>query len=236
MARAKSPPPPKKTRHRLFVGLLLGAVVIGGIASFIIAGGKDKEAEEEIVIVDLTLPPPPPPPPPPVPPEEDTLKEPEEPSEISNDIAEADAPEDAADESNDMDLGIDAGDLASGGTGSFTVSVPKIGKRGGGGGGGGDGMMGSDMDSPPVPVSKVQPSYPSSLLSKGTGGKVVIGCVIDENGKVVSTSVKQSSGNAEFDKAAISAVTKWKFKPATKAGQNVRATCAVPFNFEVKKN
>jgi protein TonB len=53
---------------------------------------------------------------------------------------------------------------------------------------------------------------------------------------VVSTSIKKSSGNTELDKAAINAVTKWKFKPAQKAGRNMRANCVVPFNFEVKKN
>ena len=84
-------------------------------------------------------------------------------------------------------------------------------------------------------------------LSKGsyshtavvTGGRTVYvsGQVsVDETGKVVSTSIKKSSGNAELDKAAVNAVLKWKFKPAQKAGRNIRATCVVPFNFEVKKN
>jgi outer membrane biosynthesis protein TonB len=31
-------------------------------------------------------------------------------------------------------------------------------------------------------------------------------------------------------------VNKWKFKPASKAGRNIKASCIVPFNFEVKKN
>ena len=231
-ARRPSPPKPK-SQHRKVLGILLGIVVIGGIVSFALKSGKQEEAKEEIVIVDLAPPPPPPPPPPPVEPE--NLSEPEEMDE-SEDIAEADAPEDMSDEpSDDIDLGLDAGDLASGpGTGSFVVSVPRIGGRRGGGGGGGGGLM-DDVDAPPTPVSKIQPNYPSTLLSKGIGGKVLVACVVDESGKVVSSSIKQSA-HAELDKAALAAVGKWKFKPAQKAGRNVRASCVVPFNFEVKKS
>lgn len=235
MARPPAPRP-RKTRQRLVVGALLGVVVLGGAVSFILFGGGEKKEKEEIVIVDLSLPPPPPPPPPPAPPEEEDMSEPE-PSEVSEDIAEADAPEEMSDDSaaSDVDLGIDMGDLASGGSGTFTVSAPRVGKRGLGGGGGGDNLMGGDVDSPPTPVSKIQPSIPSSLQSKGIGGKVLIACVVDESGKVVSTSIKQSSGHPELDKAAASAVSRWKFKPATKGGRNVRANCLVPYNFEVKK-
>ncbi len=234
MARAKAPTP-RKTKHKLFIGLMTFLMVGGGIVSFLVFGGGPKTAEEEIVIVDLSLPPPPPPPPPP-PEEEESIPEPTDDMEQSDEIAEADAPEDVSDSSEEIDLGIDAGDLAPGTGGSFTVSVPRIGGRRGGGGGGGDGMLGSDMDSPPVPVSKIQPNYPSSLLSKGIGGKALITCMVDETGKVVSTSVKKSAGNGELDKAAIAAVTKWKFKPAQKSGRNMRSTCVVPFNFEVKKS
>jgi protein TonB len=232
MAYSK-PSPPAKSKHRLILGLMLFLVAAGGIASFVMSGKKTKEVQEEIVIVDLAPPPPPPPPPPP---EEEPLPEPSEEPEPSE-IADADVPDEPAPDDSDMpDLGLDAGDLAEGGTGSFTVSVPRIGGRRGSGGGGGGGLLGSDMDSPPTPVSKMQPNYPSSLLSKGIGGKVLITCVVDETGKVVSTSIKKSSGNADLDKAAVNAVLKWKFKPAQKAGRNIRATCVVPFNFEVKKN
>jgi protein TonB len=232
MAYSK-PPPPRKSKHRLILGLLLFVVAAGGIASFVMSGKKPKQVDEEIVIVDLAPPPPPPPPPPP---EEEPLPEPSEEPEPSE-ISDADVPDEPAPDDSDMpDLGIDAGDLAEGGSGSFVVSVPRIGGRGGAGGGGGDGLLGSDMDSPPTPVSKMQPNYPSSLLSKGIGGTTKVSLVVDESGKVVSASVKQSSGNAELDKAAVNAATKWKFKPAQKAGRNVRSTCVVPFKFEVKKN
>jgi protein TonB len=59
---------------------------------------------------------------------------------------------------------------------------------------------------------------------------------VDEEGRITGTSIKQSSGHPDLDKAAINAVNKWRFKPAVRGGRKVRASCVVPFNFEVKKN
>lgn len=226
----RDPKPQSKGRQRLLVGGLLLLVLAGGAASFLFNAGGPAEEEEEIVIVDLSLPPPPPPPPPPPVPEED-LSEPEEAMDDAPEISNADSPDLSGEPTTDIDLGIDAGDLGSGPGGAFTVSIPRFSR----GGDGGENMM-DGMDSPPTPVSKLQPNYPSSLLSKGIGGRVIIVCVVDEKGQVVSTSIRQSAGHPDLDKAAIAAVTKWKFKPATKGGRPTRASCTVPFNFEVRKS
>lgn len=138
-------------------------------------------------------------------------------------------PEEMVEQSNELDFTIDLTSLG-GGTGSFLVEIPKFAMKGA------DDVMGGDLDSPPTPVSKTQPTYPSSLLKKGVGGKVLITCTVDATGRVISTTIKQSSGQPELDKAAINAVNKWKFKPGVKGGKPVKATCVVPFNFEVKKS
>ena len=91
------------------------------------------------------------------------------------------------------------------------------------------------MDTPPVPVNRLPPQYPSSLLKKGIGGKVIVSCVIDAKGNLSSSSIRQSSGHPELDKAALTAVGRWKFKPAVRGGKAFKATCNIPFNFEVKK-
>jgi len=139
-------------------------------------------------------------------------------------------PEEMVEESTDLDLGIDLGDLTAGTGGGFLMEIPKFAMKGG------EDAFGGDLDSPPTPVNKLPPTYPSSLLSKGIGGRVLVTCSVDETGRVVGTSIKQSSGHPDLDKAAINAVNKWKFKPATKGGRKIKATCVVPFNFEVKKN
>jgi len=140
-------------------------------------------------------------------------------------------PEEMVEESTNLDLGIDLGDLTAGTGGGFLMEIPKFAMKGSE-----DAFGGGDLDSPPTPVNKLPPTYPSSLLSKGIGGRVLVNCTVDETGRVTATSIKQSSGHPELDKAAITAVNKWKFKPAIKAGRKVKANCIVPFNFEVKKN
>ncbi len=139
-------------------------------------------------------------------------------------------PEEMVEQSTDLDLGIDLGDLTTGTGGGFLMEIPKFAMKGG------EDAFGGDLDSPPTPVNKLPPTYPSSLLSKGIGGRVLVTCMVDAEGRVTGSAIKQSSGHPDLDKAAINAVNKWKFKPATKAGRKVKASCIVPFNFEVKKN
>jgi periplasmic protein TonB len=80
----------------------------------------------------------------------------------------------------------------------------------------------------------VQPTYPSALLRKKIGGKVVVSVTVDTSGAVTKTSLKNASGHAELDKAVLLAVQKWKFKPGTRDGKPVASTCLIPYTFEVK--
>ncbi len=139
-------------------------------------------------------------------------------------------PEEMVEEPTDLDLGLDLGDLTTGTGGGFLMDIPKFAMKGA------EDVFGGDLDSPPTPVSKLPPNYPVSLLSKGIGGRVLVNCTVDEKGAVTAATVKQSSGHAELDKAAVGAVGKWKFNPATKGGRRIKASCVVPFNFEVRKN
>jgi len=224
-------PPTTKARQRRIIAVLLGIVMLGGVFNLIFspATRTEKSQTEEYQIVDITVPPPPPPPPP----EEENMNEPEDMEEAIEPLETSAAPESVSEESSEVDLGIDIGDLVSSNGSGFSMEIPRFG-RGGGGGDGDDSLMGGGMDSPPSPVSKTQPTYPASLLKKGIGGKVLVTCVVDDSGRIISTSIKVSSGHPDLDKAAINAVNKWKFKPGMKSGKSVKATCLVPFNFEVK--
>lgn len=159
------------------------------------------------------------------PPEEldfETEEPPEEPEEEPE-------PEEMVEEAADLDLGIDLGDLTAGTGGGFVMEIPQFQLNGG------DDPFGGGLDAPPQPTSKIPPTYPSSLLSKGVGGRVLVSCTIDASGRVVATSIKESSGHPDLDKAAINAVNRWKFKPGTRGGKNVKSVALVPFNFEVNK-
>lgn len=225
---------PKKVKAIL---VLLALVLVGGVASLFINGsGDDEQAqEEEFQFVEFAAPPPPPPPPPapdePKPDPED-FDEPLEPVEI---------PEDAEISPDEPvnDLGLDLGEMAmgEGGGGAFVMDIPRFGRRGKAGNSEDDDLMGSGGASdPPVPTFKVQPNYPSALLRKKIGGKVVVTATVDTSGAVTKVTVKQSSGHAELDKAVVVAVQKWKFKPGSRDGKPVQSTCLIPYTFEVKNS
>ncbi|MEM1085751.1 MAG: energy transducer TonB [Verrucomicrobiota bacterium] len=164
-------------------------------------------------------------PPPPPPPEELTVIEEEPPPE-----PEEEPPEPPPESAPDLEMALDVGDLSLGTGGGLALSIPKFAI-----GGGDDPFGGGDLESPPQPYAKSPPVYPNQLLSKGVGGKVLVSCVVDAKGAVVSTKIKESSGNRLLDQAAIKAVKRWKFKPAVRGGKEVKATCVVPFNFEIKR-
>src|SRR5436190_17168712 len=73
---------------------------------------------------------------------------------------------------------------------------------------------------PPVPVRTVAPEYPDELRRDGVSGLVMVKCSIDEQGNVTQAEVEKSS-NAAFEKPAMAAVKKWKFKPAKQDGNPV---------------
>lgn len=83
---------------------------------------------------------------------------------------------------------------------------------------------------PPVAVRTVTPEYPAVLKRDGVNGIVVVRCTVDEQGNVASIEVQKST-NAEFDKPALEAVKKWKFKPAKVDGSPVAKKVSIPIKF-----
>ena len=83
---------------------------------------------------------------------------------------------------------------------------------------------------PPVPVRTVAPEYPNELRRDGVSGLVMVKCTIDEQGNVTETLIEKSS-NAAFEKPAVDAVKKWKFKPAKQDGAPVAIKVSIPIKF-----
>lgn len=83
----------------------------------------------------------------------------------------------------------------------------------------------------PQCVSKPAPTYPAALEERGIGGSVTIQLTIDTSGKVSTATLSQSSGQAALDRAALSGVRRWKFKPALHHGQPIVATTRVTVVF-----
>lgn len=61
-------------------------------------------------------------------------------------------------------------------------------------------------------IAQPEPGFPSS--ERGREGWVVLISTVDEDGIVVDIGIKDSSGSAAFNEAAIEALREWRFEPA----------------------
>ncbi len=80
----------------------------------------------------------------------------------------------------------------------------------------------------------VQPAYPPAAAKARLQGEVRVEFVVETDGTVSAAAVKDSTEPA-FDEAALQAVRRWKFEPATEKGQAVRSAMVVPVRFELEQ-
>lgn len=85
-----------------------------------------------------------------------------------------------------------------------------------------------------IPIVRIEPQWPREALLKGISGRVRIELTIAEDGTVDDPRVIESEPRRMFDREAIRAVRKWKFKPRIVDGKPVprRATVTLEFNLE----
>jgi protein TonB len=81
------------------------------------------------------------------------------------------------------------------------------------------------------PLSSPKPRYPISALRHNAGGTVVLRVAIDDNGTPTDVDILQRSGSRDLDRAAMTALRQWQFRPATRNGQPVASTVEVPVEF-----
>ena len=70
----------------------------------------------------------------------------------------------------------------------------------------------------------VPPEYPKDALKRGLGGEVRVRFALDAEGKVKSAEVVHASPADVFDRAALDAVRRWRFKPPAAANPDFEAT------------
>jgi protein TonB len=85
------------------------------------------------------------------------------------------------------------------------------------------------------PTAKPPPEYPTRAIERELQGRVVLLVEVLPSGEVGRIEVKETSGYTILDRAAISAVSEWHFRPAYAQGQPVRSIVEVPFNFKLKE-
>ncbi len=94
---------------------------------------------------------------------------------------------------------------------------------------------GKPTDPKPIPASMVAPIYPEQERREGVQATVVLSVDVSADGAVTNAAVKEAvEGHPAFGKAAIVAVTQWKFEPARLDGKAVAITVAVPVKFALK--
>jgi protein TonB len=72
-----------------------------------------------------------------------------------------------------------------------------------------------------VESSRVDPIYPEAAQRAGLEGLVVLRATIDERGRVGDLQVLRGLGLG-LDEAAVAAVRRWRFRPATRDGRPVK--------------
>lgn len=78
------------------------------------------------------------------------------------------------------------------------------------------------------------PLYPPLSRRLGEEGTVLLRVAVSVEGRATSVGVEKTSGSARLDKAALAAVTHWRFVPAQKNGVAEASQVDVPIRFSLK--
>ena len=90
----------------------------------------------------------------------------------------------------------------------------------------------SELDRRPEPVYAPLPPVPIRLARDKIRAIAMLKLLIDDKGVVCSVELQQGSTYAEWDRACLETVAKWRFKPAVKNGQAVAVRCLQPLECE----
>jgi TonB family protein len=84
----------------------------------------------------------------------------------------------------------------------------------------------------PVPIRKVDPKYPPTLIADRVEGEVVLYAVIGKDGSVEEIQLVRGIDD-QLDANAKEALAQWKFRPGAKAGEPVELEAIVHIPFRV---
>ena len=86
---------------------------------------------------------------------------------------------------------------------------------------------------PAVLIRSVQPRYPTQAQRSRTEGFVVLSFTVKPDGHTADIKVVEAQPRHVFERAAIDAVDRWEFKPATRNGEPVDSTVTNRINFKL---
>ncbi len=70
-----------------------------------------------------------------------------------------------------------------------------------------------------LPLVRVQPQYPRRALERGIEGSVVVEFTVTEDGTVADAHVIEATPEGYFERAALTAISKFKYKPTVVDGK-----------------
>ena len=118
------------------------------------------------------------------------------------------------------------------GRGTGTGDGTGRGKGGGSGGGAGTGT-GSGSGSDVAILDGPRPPYPPMALRARWEGVVVLDVLVAPDGSAASVTVHATSGRPVLDDAAVRAVKRWRFAPATKEGDAIPRQTELAVRFQL---
>lgn len=77
------------------------------------------------------------------------------------------------------------------------------------------------------------PIYPKISTRMGEEGRVMLHVLVSKEGLAIQIDVKFSSGFERLDRAAQTAVQKWKFIPAKRGDESIEGWVNIPINFRL---
>lgn len=84
---------------------------------------------------------------------------------------------------------------------------------------------------PPQLLERSEPDYPPKSLKRAGGERIVLKLLIGDNGRIARVLVEQGTRFKDLEAAAVSAVLRWKYRPATENGVPVEAWTSAEFTF-----
>ncbi len=82
-------------------------------------------------------------------------------------------------------------------------------------------------------VTKVQPIYPASAKERGAQGSVLLHAIVSKDGRPLSMQVLNSQIDPELARAAVEAVSQWRYQPTLLNGEPVEIDTTIIVNFSL---
>jgi protein TonB len=96
-------------------------------------------------------------------------------------------------------------------------------------------QAGGGQEGDVIPIVRIEPNYPREALLNGTEGYVTVNFTINKDGSVSSPHVVKSEPGNVFDRAALRAILRWKFKPRIVDGKPVEREATQTITFKLPK-